>query len=61
MGKFLDFIGKGGGGLIGGAISAIQNRRFMNESYKREDTQLQRMVADANAAGISPVASFNFL
>lgn len=34
-----------------------QNRRFMNESYAREDNQLQRMVADATAAGISPVAA----
>lgn len=43
--------------LAGGIINAVQNRRFMNESYQREDTQLQRMVADAKVAGISPVAA----
>lgn len=56
-GWFMNFLGNGGGNLIGSVIGAIQNRRFMNESYEREDTQLQRMVADAQAAGISPVAA----
>lgn len=56
-GRFMQFMGRGGGTLIGSVLSMIQNRRFMNESYEREDTQLQRMVADAAAAGISPVAA----
>lgn len=57
MGRFTKFLGAGGGGLIGSVIGAVQNRRFMNESYAREDNQLQRMAADAAAAGISPVAA----
>lgn len=57
MGKFLKFLGGGGGSLIGAGMSMIQNRRFMNESYEREDNQMQRMVADAQAAGISPLAA----
>lgn len=57
MGRLRNFLSGGGGNLIGGVLNMVQNRRFMNESYEREDTQLQRMVEDARAAGISPVAA----
>lgn len=41
-------------GAIGGAFL---NRRSANKDRARQDNQLQRMVADAKAAGIAPLAA----
>ncbi len=44
------------GGIIPGAIlTSRENRRNRKRAYGREDTQIQRTVADAKAAGVHPL------
>lgn len=43
---------------VGGAVADRRyNERMTREGWAREDNQLQRLMADANAAGIHPVAA----
>lgn len=47
----------GGLGLLGGLFGSKQEDRRRHEEYARQDTQLQRLVKDAEAAGLSPLAA----
>ncbi|MFV1531182.1 MULTISPECIES: hypothetical protein [unclassified Phaeobacter] len=53
MGLFSTIIGAVAGPLIGGGFS----RRGQKKQDARNDTQLQRLVADATAAGINPLTA----
>lgn len=55
-----------GGSILGNAINYFsqkdanrQNRKMQEMQWAREDTALQRHVADAQAAGLSPLANVN--
>lgn len=45
------------GDLVGGYISDKKEKQRRQEDWDRQDTQLQRLVEDARAAGFSPLAA----
>lgn len=60
MGIFGDILGSiiaGGAQVAGAAADRKYNERMTREAWGREDTQLQRLMKDASAAGIHPVAA----
>lgn len=45
------------GGLVGDRLNRNENRRTRAEDHARQDTSIQRLVKDAQAANISPLAA----
>lgn len=51
------FLGDLAGGLLGEGIGFLADKYWKKKEWHRQDTQLERMVADAQRAGLSPLAA----